>query len=161
MPISEETRQKVIDHVIKAGIMRLSVEETCQYLSAHNLPCSVDTVKRYRNKIKKDSAKWVSSLTQSNRAEYIAQYQARISEIEAYQRQLWVIVHDKMTKSHAKVEALSKLLECTLRLTELYSFLPRLIDSLPIIGEDSKVIPYTSIPKELPEKEQDDSRVFA
>ena len=44
--------------------------------------------------------------------------------MRAYQRELWNICNDKETFQRLKVEAISKLLDCTARLVELYDAIP-------------------------------------
>lgn len=125
--VSTETAQRIRDHVLRANILRLTIEETIQYLRLDNLPSSAKTVKRYRAMIKESAANWISSLAQSKRSDYIAQYKERIDEIEACQKELWKIIYDKQTKQHVKVEAMGKLMDCTARLKELY-------DSAPVVA---------------------------
>lgn len=48
----------------------------------------------------------------------------KIDEVRAYQRELWNICNDKGTFQRVKAEAVSKLLDCTARLVELYDAIP-------------------------------------
>jgi hypothetical protein len=94
---------------------------------------NVRTVKRYRAKIRESAQAWIARLAKSKRGDYIAQYRERIYEVMAYQRELWNICNNKETFERIKVEALSKLLDCTKQLVELYDAMP-LISSIRDYG---------------------------
>ena len=123
------TRQKseaITQHVLDCNIWRLSADETAKYLGTHGYEVDVRTVKRYRARIKASAGHWIAALAKSKRNDYIFEYKQRIDEIRTCQRELWTISHKKdiTAQDKIRIEALSKLMECTLKLTDLYDRLP-------------------------------------
>ena len=121
----------------------MTADETAQYLATKGFHMDVRTVKRYRAKIKLDASKWISELARSKRNDYIYQYRERIGELEHCQNELWNIIHDQRTRQHVKVEAIGKLIDCTLKLTDLY-------DRMPIVNA---IRDYDNTRTDLKEKE--------
>ena len=103
---------------------RLTSQDTAEYLKQKGIPINVRTVKRYRARTRESAQYWIAKLAKSKRTDYIAEYKERIDEVRAYQRELWNICNDKGTFQRVKVEAISKLLDCTSRLVELYDAIP-------------------------------------
>ena len=122
--VTPEKAERIRQYVPDCSIRRLTVEETAEYLHQNGLPSNVRTVKRYTSKIRESAQNWIARLAKSKRADYIAGYKERIDEVRAYQRELWNICNDKDTFQRLKVEAISKLLDCTARLVELYDAIP-------------------------------------
>jgi hypothetical protein len=56
--------------------------------------------------------------------EYLAQYRDRVDELVKCQQELWKIHNDDNTKRPVKIMALSKIMDATIKLTELYDALP-------------------------------------
>jgi hypothetical protein len=118
---TERIRQAVLD----CNIRRLTAEETAEYLRQNGFPVNVRTVKRYRAKIRESAQNWIARLAKSKRADYISEYKLRIDEVQACQRGLWNIYYDRDTFPRVKIEALSKLLDCTKQLV---------VDAMPLIA---------------------------
>ena len=122
------TRLNYKQIILDCQIRRLTDKETLEYFQIHDInDISLPTIKRYKSQIRRSAQKWISALARSKRAEYIAEYRERIDEILKCQKELWNIYNDKNTKSPVKVMALSKIMDATMKLTELY-------DALPIIA---------------------------
>jgi hypothetical protein len=125
--LTSVTRQKaeqITQYVNDCSIWRLTAQETAEYLTTKGFPIDIRTVKRYRARIRASASKWIDTLAKSKRADYIATFKERIDEINAYQRELWLICNNRNTHPRTRVEAIAKLMDCTSRLTDLYERVP-------------------------------------
>jgi hypothetical protein len=114
--------------ILDCQIRRLTDRETLEYFHLNGInDISLPTLKRYKTQIRQGAQKWIASLARSRRAEYIAEYRERIDEILRCQKELWNIYNDENTNPSVKVMAVSKIMDSTMKLTELY-------DALPIIA---------------------------
>ena len=111
--------------ILDCQIRRFTDRETLEYFHINGInDISLPTIKRYKTQIRHGAQRWIASLARSRRAEYIAEYRERIDEILKCQKELWNIYNDKNTKPPVKVMALSKIMDSTMKLTELYDALP-------------------------------------
>jgi hypothetical protein len=118
---AEQIKQCVLDGSIK----RFTVYETQLYIKQTlGISLSLATVKNYKAKSRLQAQNWIGKLAKSKRADYIAEYKARIDEVMRCQKTLWEIIDDKSTGPRTRVEACSKLLNCTEQLISLYDCLP-------------------------------------
>ena len=103
--VTLEHAEQIKQHVLDCNIMRLSANETADFLTQKGFPVDIRTVKRYRAKIRADASKWIDTLAKSRRADYIATFRERIEEVYAYQRELWIIINSsKNTHPRTRVE---------------------------------------------------------
>jgi hypothetical protein len=125
--ITPERNAIITQYVSDCSIWRLTAEETAEYLALQGFPMDSRTVKKYRAKIRKSAGSWIARLAMSKRNDYIHEYQRRAEEIEHCQRELWAINNNKKNQTPAdkiRIEALTKLMECTRILTDLYDRVP-------------------------------------
>ena len=126
--MSRRTTKQRLDYkqiILDCQIRRLTDTETLEYFRINGInDISIATIKRYKTQIRQGAQTWISNLARSRRAEYIYEYKSRIDEIMKCQEELWRIYNDENTNPPVKVMALSKIMDATMRLTELYDVLP-------------------------------------
>jgi hypothetical protein len=109
---------------MNAGIWRLTLEETSEYLRESGLPSTTKTVQRYKRKIRESASEWITTLAKGKRGEYMAEYKKRAEELEECQRQLWLIVNNNGVHARTRVEAIGRIMDCNSRLLDLYDRVP-------------------------------------
>ena len=122
--ITAITSERIREHVMNAGIWRLTLEETSEYLRQSGLPSTTKTVQRYKRKIRESASEWIATLARGKRGEYIATYKKRADELEYCLRELCMIVNDKNVNARTRVEAIGKIMDCSARLSDLYDRVP-------------------------------------
>jgi hypothetical protein len=137
--VTRQQAEQITQYVNDCSIWRLTAQETAEYLTTKGFPIDIRTVKRYRARIRASASKWIDTLAKSKRADYIATFKERIEEIHAYQRELWLICNNRTTHPRTRVEAIAKLMDCTLKLTDLYERVPILT---AIRQSDTAVLPH-------------------
>jgi hypothetical protein len=123
-PLQQEQIKSLI---LDCNIRRMTNIETHQYLRERGIDIGIATVKNYKAKLRGQAQAWISRLARSKKADYIAEYKARIDEVYGYQKRLWEIANNPQTGPRTQVEAIGKLLDTTAQLIALY-------DSLPLIN---------------------------
>jgi hypothetical protein len=124
--ITPERNAIITQYVTDCNVWRLTAEETADYLAYKGFPMDARTVKKYRAKIRKSAGEWIARLAKNKRNDYIYEYQKRVEEIEACKRELWKISRSNNPSRGDKlrIEAISKIMECSRVLTDLYDRLP-------------------------------------
>lgn len=85
---------------------------------------NMQVISRYRAQLRQSAQRWIARLAKSKRADYVAEYRERIDEVRKCQRELWNIVYDTRTVQKVKVEAITRIVDCTKHLVELYDCMP-------------------------------------
>ena len=80
---------------MNAGIWRLTLQETSEYLRLSGLPSNPKTVQRYKRKIRESASEWIATLAKGKRGEYIAEYRKRADELEYCMKELCMIVNNR------------------------------------------------------------------
>lgn len=135
--VSPQKARQIKQIVLDCSIRRFTSHETAQYLSQQGFPVEVRTVDRYKARIRASTSEWINNLAISKKNEYLAEHRDRINELMACQQELWILIRDKTGRvsPRTKAESIRILADTTMKLTELYQFLP-LINAIRGDGSD-------------------------
>jgi hypothetical protein len=142
---SQIDTERINQVVLDANIRRFTVYETQLYIKEHlHIDISYPTVRNYRRRQRDSAQQWIAKLAKSKRADYLAQYKARIDEVDALQRKLWGIINNPQISPRVQVEAAGTLLHCIEQMISLYDCMP-LVNAIRDFGcgydHDNKDMP--------------------
>ena len=121
---TKSERERLRQIVLHCNIQRVSNKETLNTIYKElGINIKLAYLVKLKRRIRDEAGEWIDTLTKG-KYDYIAEYKARIDEMQNIVKERYKLFQDPNTKPYLKNEILTELRNDTLAITDLYQSTP-------------------------------------